>query len=245
MNNNYLYELGKWLGDRRGFPRVGIINTELQLVKDTNRFLEKQFKQKPVLRKITKKENKTMFGEEAYETFIVSSPIHKRLENEIQKIKEDINSLKKKQILSFLSGFIDAEGTIDLKNDQIVISVGKKNEEIKELIYLLIKRLEWEVRVWDCVKEWKISVKSNKEIIKQLKKNVKHPQKKALLNFNIANADKKYLDYIQNVKKVKSLDLKQKFCIHEDSARRILRYFTKLKKIKKITKTRPYVYVPI
>ena len=174
MTGREYYELGKWLGDRRGYPRVGIVNTNKTLINDTRKFLEK-FGMPITLNTITKTERPSMFGEKSYEVFIVDSRLHKNFE---QKLKAEINlSLEKEKCIDLLAGLIDADGTIDRKNEQVVISIIKNNLQVKKYVEILMSNLSWKTEVWDCQKEWKISIKLNEELINLLKNKLKHPAK--------------------------------------------------------------------
>ena len=239
---NY-YELGKWLGDRRGYPRVGIVNTEWQLIEDTTAFLRSEFGREPICRKITRKENPGMKGKFVYETFIVDGALHRQLESQVLALNP--TNLKKKQILSFIAGFIDAEGTIDLKNQQVVVSIGKKNERVKELIWDMFTMLGWYPRLWTCNLEWKISSKANKKIISALRKYVHHPKKQELLFGGIPKADEKYLKFIKKEGNITAQQLSKKFEIHIDSARRILRFFESVYLIQRINNRIPYKFAPV
>lgn len=243
MKEEYLYELGKWFGDRRGYPRVGIINKEKNLVNDTKKFLQKNFVGNVVMKKITKKDIPTMYGDYAYEAFIVNSKLHNSLELEIKNLVN--KKLTKNESLALLSGIIDAEGTIDPKNYQVVISVGKKNPLMKTLVSNIVKNLNWNLRIWTYKKEWKLSIKSNKEVHKKLIKYIKHKKKLSILKGKINEFDKKYLNFIKNKKRFCSFDISKKFEIHQDSSRRLIRYFLSLGKIKKVTEKRPYFYASL
>ena len=240
--NTFFYELGKWLGDRRGYPRVGLINTEKRLINDIKNFL-KRFNKPITCREVSKKECRTMYCETAYEVFIVDSKLHKEFEKESMNFL-NLNKSNNDKDLSFLGGFIDAEGSIDLKNHQIVLSVGHKNSIIEEGVINLIRRLKLPLRVWNCQKEWKLSIKSSESIINLLKRYVKHPKKRLLLNNEMPVSDEKYLDFIKLRSSTTSNELARKFNIHIDSARRVLRYFNNIGLIKRIrTSTNPYQYI--
>ncbi len=45
----FSYEAGKFLGDSAGFPRLGIVNKDTQLILDTNDFLAEKFNTEPVI----------------------------------------------------------------------------------------------------------------------------------------------------------------------------------------------------
>ena len=243
MKGEYLYELGKWFGDRRGYPRVSIINKEKNLVIDTKKFLQKNFNGNVVMNKITKKDIPTMYGDYAYEVFIVNSRLHKSFE---LKIKDLINKkLTKYESLSLLSGIIDADGTIDPKNYQVVISAIKKNSLMRMLVLNLTKNLNWNLRIWNCKKEWKLSIKCDNNMYKDLRKYIKHKGKLAILKGEINKSDKRYFNFIKNKKRFNTFDISEKFGVHQDSSRRIIRYFLNLGKIKRVTKKRPYFYAPI
>ena len=233
------YELGKWLGDRRGFPRVGIINTELTLVLDTAKFLEKEFGQKPIVNTVTQKENPTMLGKLAYETFIVSSKFHRDLENQVANLKPE--NMKQEDLLAFLAGFIDAEGTVDLKNQQLVISIGKQNKSNLNLIKYMILAIGWQPRIWNCEKEWKISLKWHEELNSLC---LRHPDKISRMNNGCPTKDFKYINFIQQNKIVTAQDLANNFSIHIDSARRVLRFLSRIAKIKRLNGERPFKFVP-
>lgn len=234
------YELGKWLGDRRGFPRAGIVNTELALIKDTASFLEREFNKKPIFKVTTKADNPKMFGEKVYETFIVSSEACRVLEQQVTSLKP--SSLAENELLAFLAGFIDAEGTIDLKNKQIVISIGKKSTSTKDLIKEIIENIGWSARIWECEQEWKVSIKENKKMLNSLEKFIKHPKKINLLQGQIPDVDKKYLEFIKSRKEVTARKLSVKFNIHIDSARRILRFFSRLGIVERTNENIPYQF---
>ena len=241
-NCTYLYELGKWLGDRRGYPRVGIVNTEMTLIEDTKRFLEEHFHRTPLFQVITQKERPTMLGKKAYDIFIVDGRLHRHLEEDADNLI--YGKLTAEQSLALLAGLTDADGTIDLKNRQVVISVGKKNHYIKEYVIRLTSLLAWPLRVWDCGKEWKLSIPLDSSVTSALLSCLRHPRKRALLYGEVSCSDQVYLDYIIRMGKIKSQDLVEQFHIHADSARRLLRYFVAVGKLRLLSRKRPYIYVP-
>ena len=241
MTGREYYELGKWLGDRRGYPRVGIVNTNKTLINDTRKFLEK-FGMPITLNTITKTERPSMFGEKSYEVFIVDSRLHKNFE---QKLEAEINlSLEKEKCIDLLAGLIDADGTIDRKNEQVVISIIKNNLQVKKYVEILMSNLSWKTEVWDCQKEWKISIKLNEELINLLKNKLKHPAKIRLLKGKLSPSDTKYLNFVLSNKIVSARLLSSNFDIHIDSARRLLRCYERLGYLNKIKDHNHFIYSP-
>ncbi len=247
------YEIGKWQGDRIGFPRVGLVNKDAELIKDTFEFLKSLVEEEKITVEIQKRnsdidievekqrlseklkipiqeilitDNRHMRGNYIFRVFTQSRILFKNF----QEIADKIDKNSNEEIAQFLAGFADAEATIDTRNQIISFSISnKKLPEADKIKMLLEKVLKTSIRVRTAGKiELKIEISRNdfdkfKTIIGKF---MKHPEKLQRLENNfVSQKDKKYLETIKLNPNINARDLAKQFNIHEDSARRILRQF--------------------
>jgi len=250
------YEIGKWQGDRVGFPRVGLVNKEIKLIKDTYEFLKtlvdtnritieiqrknskiSVHKNKKNLAKnlgvkedkISIKNNSYMKGRYIFRVFTQSRVLFKKF----QQFSNNIKYLNKKQIAQFLAGYADAEATIDRRNQLVSFSISNKKPNEAKFIKQLLECLLTNIKIRKAGKlELKIEVgkKSLKNFNRKIAVFMKHPEKLNKIKGGfISERDRKYLKFIKKQEKCTPKILAQKFNIHDDSARRIFRMFKREK----------------
>ncbi len=247
------YELGKWYGDRVGFPRVGLVNKQAGLIVDSFEFLKTLVDRKRITMEIQRRNseidiqsqleilsklagispkeilittNKHMKGDYIFRVFTQSRVIFRKFDAEVLEVKKSKNM----EIAQFLAGVADAEATIDTRNQIVSYSISnKKREEAEMLKNLLEKVLCSDVKIRTAGKlELKLDIhrKDFYNFKEKVGRFMKHNEKiKRLSNNFVSDRDKIYLQFIELSKNADAKSLSEKFRIHEDSARRILRQF--------------------
>ncbi|MBL7160103.1 MAG: hypothetical protein ISS95_00910 [Candidatus Aenigmarchaeota archaeon] len=264
MKIKNFYEIGKWQGDRVGFPRVGLVNKERILIKDTYEFLKQLVNLKRISIEIQRRypeydvsemknklsellriksngilvtTNKHMRGKYVYRVFTQS----RKLFRDFQQISDNMLLAKPNQIAQYLAGFADAEATVDNRNNIISFSISRKkrveSENIKKMLEIVLMepvKMRTAGRI-----ELKIEIPRNlvKLFKNKIGKFMKHPEKIKRFNGNfIPEKDKKILYFIKNNPNCTAKLIAGNFKIHVDSARRILRFFRKQKLVKFLKK---------
>lgn len=253
MKIKNFYEIGKWQGDRIGFPRVGLVNKETKLIKDNFEFLKSIVNEERITVEIQRRsceinienekqrlseslkiptqeilitDNKHIKGNYIFRVFTQSRVLFR----EFQEIANNIDKNSDEEIAQFLAGFADAEATIDTRNQIISFSISnKKPKEAEKIKALLQKILKTSIRIRTAGKiELKIEISRNDfdKFKSNIGKFMKHTEKLQRLKNNfVSQKDKKYLEFIKSNHNTEAKKLAYQFNIHEDSARRILRQF--------------------
>jgi len=252
MEKNF-YEVGKWYGDRVGFPRVGLVNKEAVLIKDSFEFLKLLVDRKRIKIEIQRRnsridvkeqiqilsqeleikpreiyvvDNKHMKGDYAFRVFTQSRVIFR----ELQQLSETPQNYSDEVVAQFLAGLADAEATVDMRNNIVSFSISNKKAQDAEKIRLLLEkilRLPIKIRTAGKIE---LKIETPKYIFDifrdRIGKFMKHPEKlKRLEGKFISKKDASYLNFFKTNNNPKIMA--EKFKIHEDSARRIIRQFRK------------------
>lgn len=249
----HFYEIGKWQGDRIGFPRVGLVNKEVKLIKDNFEFLKSIVNEERITAEIQRRsceinienekqrlseslkiptqeilvtDNKHIKGNYIFRVFTQSRVLFR----EFQETADNIYKNSNEEIAQFLAGLADAEATIDTRNQIISFSLSnKKPKEAEKIKALLEKVLKISARIRTAGKiELKIEISRNDfdKFKSNIGKSMKHPEKLQRLENNfVSQKDKKYLEFIKSNPNIEAKNLANQFNIHEDSARRFLRQF--------------------
>ncbi|MBL7169471.1 MAG: MarR family transcriptional regulator [Candidatus Aenigmarchaeota archaeon] len=255
---NY-YEIGKWTGDRIGFPRVGIVNKSVELIADTYKFLRRnvsisrinveiqcknsEIELNGVLKEISEKLeipkskikiviNPGMYGEYVIRVFTQSRTIFRKLEQEFRNISRKTTE----NMAKFIAGYADAEMTVEKRNVILTFSISSKNHKEANKIRNILKIvLGGKITIRTAGKdELKIHVPNNliSNFKEKIGKYMKHVEKVNRLNEILNNnfllpQDKILLNFIKHNKDCTAREISNKLKMHPDSARRILRLFTK------------------
>lgn len=259
FNFQNFYEIGKWSGDRIGFPRVGIVNISLELISDTYKYLQrlvdnkritveiqcknKNIEIKEIINKLSKRLEipkkiiKISYNPGMYGNFVMRVYTQSRvLYRWFQKQANEVSRKSKENIAKFIAGYADAEMTVEKRNVILTFSISRKHlREAKEIRKMLEKVLSGKITIRTAGKdEIKIHIPTNslKEFNQKIAIYMKHKQKTErlieVLNGNyLLPQDKEFLEFIKTNPNCTSKDLTNKFNIHPDSCRKLLRLFTK------------------
>jgi len=276
-NFQNFYEVGKWFGDRIGFPRVGIVNTSIELISDTYNYLKKlvennritveiqcrskEIETKEIINKLSEKleipkksikisYNPGMYGDYVMRVYTQSRVLYRKL----QKQAKEVSCKSKESIAKFIAGYADAEMTVEKRNVILTFSVSRKHlKEAKEIKKMLEKILSDKIILRTAGKdEMKIHVPTNsmKEFKQKIAIYMRHKEKKERLievlsgNY-ILPQDREIIVFIKENSGCTSRIISEKFKMHNDSARRLLRLFSKQKIVKRYGKGTyldPYKY---
>ncbi|MBI2084523.1 MAG: hypothetical protein HYT70_02835 [Candidatus Aenigmarchaeota archaeon] len=134
IDEKFFYNLGLWCGDKYWFGNsVGITNTNEKLLDEFMKFLERIVKERKMLKKVS------INNGDASRVKINSGLIRRILEN----LEQDRETLiqRENELLAYLSGRIDADGTLMLyavkyRTSPIKITYGSLEEARKDFSLL-------------------------------------------------------------------------------------------------------------
>jgi len=146
------YEIGKWFGDRIGFPRVGVVSKTIEMIKDTYEFLKTIVEENRITVEIQVKNPETdledvlkelsielgiakqqikispnpkMYGNYVIRVFTQSRVLFRKLEEK----SKTIYNMKPEIMAKFLAGFADAEMTVEKRTSVLAFSMTSKTPE--------------------------------------------------------------------------------------------------------------------
>lgn len=179
INKEFLYALGLWEGDKYVYGgSVGLTNTSKELIEEFIRFLENFLENKQKIREVS-------INNGIAKRVYVNSWLLRRIIEKLSENKEKfINS--KEDLLAYLSGKIDADGTIMIRNAYyksglIKITYGNKFEAERDKTLLQKFGLNGNLISYKSRNAYdlKLTYRSSLEILNLL--FLKHPEKQKKL----------------------------------------------------------------
>ncbi|MBT3582289.1 hypothetical protein HN510_00520 [Candidatus Woesearchaeota archaeon] len=168
FNENFAKEFGKWIGDRCGGPhKIGVANKQTSFISDFNKILEvlhqpskdisneitcnNNFQPNEDLLTITKNIRycKTQYGDYAYRIEVANKVLRNLVFDILEKYLFSILKNSKSEVITaFYCGLFEAEGSVNLKSKEIIISFGLNlnkshtNEKVLKLLNEVLSHIE-------------------------------------------------------------------------------------------------------
>lgn len=168
FNEEFAKEFGKWIGDRCGGPhKVGVANKQPSFIQDFNNILGVLHQPyKDIHKEITCSTNfepseeiltvtrnvrhcKTQYGEYAYKIEVANKLLRNLVFDVLERnLFPILSNSKPEVIVAFYCGLFEAEGSVDLKSREILISSGLNlnkshtNEKVLSLLKEVIAHIE-------------------------------------------------------------------------------------------------------
>ena len=179
INKGFLYALGLWEGDKYVYGgSVGLTNTSKELIEEFIRFLENFIENKQKIREVS-------INNGAAKRVYVNSWLLRRIIEKLSENKEKFIT-SKEDLLAYLSGKIDADGTIMIRNAYyksglIKITYGNKFEAERDKTLLQKFGLNGNLISYKSRNAYdlKLTYRSSLEILNLL--FLKHPEKQKKL----------------------------------------------------------------